>query len=58
MIKQGATFENSVVEVIDGDVLCEECNQPLDLLTSQKGQVRCSKCTHPNKLEDMESMNE
>jgi len=55
MIRQGASFNNSVVEVLDGSVLCEKCNQPLNLLTSQNGEVQCDKCTYPNKVENMES---
>jgi len=59
MIKKGVSFNNSVVEVLDGrDMQCEQCSTPLNMMSSTNGVVNCSKCKHPNKVKDMESPNE
>ena len=58
MLKRGEGFQNAVVEVIDGDNVCEECGNPLNLLESSGGEVECRKCGHGTELKDMESINE
>lgn len=55
MIKHGATFDQSVVEVLDSTTACEKCQKPLNLMASTNGIVECTNCGHPNKVKDMEN---
>lgn len=58
MVKKGISFQNSVVEVLDGrDAACESCGSILNMMSSTNGLVKC-KCGHTNKVKDMESPNE
>lgn len=55
MVKRGISFQNSIVEVLDGkDSVCEKCSNPLNMMSSTKGVVDCSKCGHRNKVKNME----
>ena len=59
MVKNGISFNNSVVDVIDGKQAgCENCNSRLNMLTSVSGVVVCDNCGHKNKVIEMENMNE
>lgn len=55
MVKRGVSFQNSIVEVIDGkESSCEKCSSPLNMMSSTNGVVACSKCGHSNKVKNME----
>lgn len=55
MVKRGVSFQNSIVEVLDGsDSVCEKCGSPINMLSSSNGSVACSKCGHSNKVKNME----
>ena len=59
MIKQGASFQQGVVDVIDGgESVCEKCGNELNLMESSEGNIPCNQCGHSNRIEDMESTNE
>jgi ribosomal protein L37AE/L43A len=59
MVKRGISFQNSVVETVDGvDAKCESCGNAINMMTSTKGIVVCRKCGHQNQVQDMESPNE
>lgn len=55
MTKFGTSFENAVVDVVDGAQACEKCKKPLNLLESKEGSVECRSCGHQNKIEDMKA---
>lgn len=55
MVKRGISFQNSIVEVLDGkEMTCEKCNAVINLMSSSNGIVHCSKCGHSNKVKNME----
>ncbi len=55
MVKRGISFQNSIVEVIDGkESTCEKCGSQLNMMSSTNGVVSCSKCGHSNKVKNME----
>jgi len=59
MVKRGISFQNSIVEVLDGkDSSCEKCGTPINMMSSTNGVVPCSKCGHKNRVKNMESENE
>lgn len=59
MVRRGISFQNSVVEVLDGrETQCEKCNSILNMMSSTNGNVICKKCGHLNKVKNMENSNE
>jgi uncharacterized Zn finger protein (UPF0148 family) len=59
MVKRGISFQNSIVEVLDGgDSTCEGCGKPINMMSSTNGVVTCSKCGHKNKVKNMENEQE
>ena len=59
MVKRGVSFQNSIVEVLDGkDMTCEKCGNVINMMSSTNGVVPCSKCGHKNKVKNMETSNE
>jgi ribosomal protein L37AE/L43A len=55
MTKYGTSFDNSIVEVVDGAQTCEKCKAPLNLLESKEGLVSCQSCGFENKIVDMKA---
>jgi len=55
MNKYGTSFENAVVEVVDGAQSCEGCKAPLNLMESKEGSVKCNSCGVENKIQDMKA---
>jgi len=56
MIKKGISFDNAVVNVIEGkEAECERCQSPINVMTSTGGQVKCQRCGHENGVTDMET---
>jgi len=59
MVKRGISFQNSIVEVLDGkETACEKCGAALNMMSSMNGVVSCSKCGYKNKVKNMENDNE
>ncbi len=59
MIKKGISFQNSIVEVLDGkESTCVSCGAVLNMMSSVNGIVPCSKCGHKNKVKNMEGEQE
>jgi len=55
MEKFGTSFNNAVVDVVDGAQKCDECKAPLNLLESKEGSVTCKSCGFDNQIQDMKA---
>ena len=58
MIKNGESFNNAVVSVVDAENTCGKCGNGLNLLESSNGEVECRNCGYGNEIKDMETIDE
>ncbi len=48
-----SNFQNQVIDIIHDKQNCDNCNNKLDLLHTNNGKVKCSKCGHENVVSEM-----